>query len=229
MLPKDIRFLIFDMDGTIIDSMSSHAGIFSSILWRRFGVAQDLGRDGYFNTAGMAVDEQFVYMLELSDIKQEVDINALADEFWNGVDALEPVLFPDTLPALKQLRANGYELCVISACTPQIVKSKLAKSGLVKYFRLTLGTDKSIPNMAKGLGHFTIISDSIGLTGVEFRRSVAMIGDAEYDMKIAKQARILGIGRITGDNQHALKKAGAALLIHDLRELAAMSHLHTIR
>jgi phosphoglycolate phosphatase-like HAD superfamily hydrolase len=228
MLPKDIRFLVFDMDGTIIDSMSSHADIFSSILWRKFGVAQDLSRTGYFNTAGMSLDEQFIYMLELLDIKQEVDINALADEFWNGVDELEPVSFPDTVPALKQLRANGYELCVISSCTPQIVKSKLAKSGLDKYFLLALGTDKNLQNMAKGLGHFTIISDSIGLTGVEFRKNVAMIGDAEYDMKIAKQAGILGIGRITGDNQDALKKAGADLLIHNLKELAAMSHLHTI-
>jgi phosphoglycolate phosphatase-like HAD superfamily hydrolase len=213
-----LGILIFDMDGTLVDSMKQHADAFSQILSEEYEVPLDFGRQEYLNTAGQPLDEQFNHVLRLAKGIQATNMAELLDRFWVLVQKSKPVLFPDVSPAIKQLRQAGYTLIVISGCAPFVVEAKMRKAGISCYFRLMLGTDKNVPDMIKGEGHFKIVRRELRLTHEQFRANSALIGDAKHDMMLAKEAGIMAVGRVTRNNGNSLKRAGADFLVHDLKE-----------
>ncbi len=222
-----LGILIFDMDGTLIDSMNQHADAFSQILSEKYATSRNVSRQEYFNTAGQPLDEQFNHTLRLAKGVQAANVTELLDRFWVLVQKSEPVLFPDIPTAIEQLWQAGYTLIVISGCAPSVVEAKMHQADISRYFRLTLGTDKNIPDMIKGEGHFKIIRYELNLTQAQFCANSALIGDAEHDMELAKKAGIAAIGRITDDNGDRLKRAGADFLVHDLGEFVSICQDHT--
>ena len=216
---NDLGLLIFDMDGTLFDSMSQHATAFSRILEAEYGIPPDSSRSGYLRTAGRPLDQQFALLIEQHTGHSHVSLGPLLDRFWELVEESEPTPFPDVQGSIVQLWRAGYALAVSSSCSGDVVASKMTKSGLAGYFRITLGTDYGVPDMTKGEGHFDRIRQELHVDGTGFRRNTALVGDGEHDMAIAKTAGILGIGRLTGNNGDALKRSGADLLINTLDQL----------
>lgn len=207
--------LIFDMDGTLVDSMNLHAEIFSKILNETCGAEHEALRREYLRTAGQPLDEQISNVLTSAG-ESSVRVAQLVDSFWAMVDHEQPVLFSDVKAVVEQLWLAGYSLVVISGCAPFVVESKMRKTGLSQYFSLMLGTDKKVRHMFKGDGHFRIIRRSLNLDRTQFQNNSLFIADAEYDMPLAKRAGLLAIGRVTHGNAKTLKEAGADLLIEDL-------------
>ena len=95
-------------------------------------------------------------------------------------------------------------------------------TGIDRLFGLALGTDLDVPGMAKGPGHFELVARSLELRDGELQTAGVFIGDAVYDMQVAREAGIVGVGRVTGDNGTTLKRAGAQHLIRDLREMRTL-------
>jgi phosphoglycolate phosphatase len=214
--------LIFDMDGTLIDSMPQHTAAFSRILHEEYQVPEDFSKQEYLNTAGKPVDEQFRHVLRLSGHCQPGSVTDLIDRFWVLVQESEPTVFPDVPSAVERLWHAGYILVVISGCAPSVVEAKMRKAGVSKYFKLMLGTDYGNAGMTKGEGHFRFIRDELRLDMLQFQLGSALVGDGEHDMIIAKKAGIVAIGRLTGGNSSALAKAGADYLIKSLDELVSI-------
>lgn len=216
---NDMGLLIFDMDGTLVNSMNQHADIFSKILNDEYGVPHELSKQEYIKTAGQPLDDQFNCALFRAKGVLIKDMSVLLSQFWMSVEKQQPVLFPEVLDVIEQLSKAGYTLVVISGCAPIIVQTKLRKTNTHHYFKLMLGTDKNIPGMVKGEDHLRIIQRDLFLTPEQFRANSVLIGDSEYDMAIAKRFGLLAIGRITNENGDVLIKAGAGLLIDNLIDL----------
>jgi phosphoglycolate phosphatase len=211
--------LIFDMDGTLVDSMKQHAVAFGQILEEEFGIPKNLSEKVYLSTAGQPLHRQFENALSTYANTIASDLTPIIRKFWILVQESRPKLFPDVFDSIKKLWQAGYTLVVISGCTSLVVYAKLYKTGINRYFRLMLGTDYDVPNMTKGEDHFKIIRKELNLSGKQFQTNSFLIGDGEFDMSLAKQAGILAAGRITDDNGEKLKRAGATFLIHNLEEL----------
>lgn len=218
---NSMGILIFDMDGTLVNSMSQHADVFGRILQEQCGILPELSRAEYIRTAGQPLDEQFEHVLNLKGIR-DLDVAPLLNQFWTLVEKETPVLFPDTLEIIRQLSQTGYILIVISGCAPFIVEAKMKRTGLDNYFRLMLGTDKNLPGMVKGEGHFKIIRRELELDEERFRANSALIGDSEYDMMISKGAGLFAIGRMTHYNGEHLRRSGANTLINNLTDLVSL-------
>jgi phosphoglycolate phosphatase-like HAD superfamily hydrolase len=92
-------------------------------------------------------------------------------------------------------------------------------TGIDRLFRLLLGTDAGVPDMAKGPGHFRLIREALGLHENDLRQRSVFVGDGVYDMEVARAACILAVGRLSGGNSAALREAGADYLITSLAEL----------
>jgi phosphoglycolate phosphatase-like HAD superfamily hydrolase len=217
-----IDTLIFDMDGTLIDSMSTHADTFSAILREEFNIPVAFSKELYFRTAGRPLDEQFVCAIRGATNIKEPETPELLDRFWTLIDQSEPIPFTDVPDALHQFCGLGYTLIVISNCAPFLVKSKMKRVGLDDYFSLQLGTDKRVRDMVKGSGHFEIIQKTLRVTPQQFRNRALLVGDSSHDVILGKQAGLMTIGRASGAQASSLIKAGADLVIDNLTALVSV-------
>lgn len=217
-----LGFLIFDMDGTLIDSMEQHAQLFSQMLYERFGIPIEIGKSEYLKTAGKPLDEQFKHVILLTKGLYSYEIDELLESFWGIIENIKPILFPEVFNALAVFWEAGYKLIIISGCSPCVVESKLRNAGISHFFSIKLGTDKNTPQMIKGDGHFNIIRSQFALSLSEFQSNTAFIGDTNYDMNLGLSAGILTIGRITQNNALELKSNGGSFVISTLSELIDM-------
>lgn len=225
---ETLGIFVFDMDGTLVDSMGQHADVFGRILYETHGVPVEFSRQIYLSTAGEPLDRQFEHALRLTVGNQLGDPNDLIDQFWIYIQESTPVLFPDVHAAIEKLWLANYTLIISSGCSPSVVSAKIEKAGINQYFRLLLGTDYRSPNMTKGEGHFKAIKQELSIDDLDFKNNSAMVGDGKHDMVLAKRAGIIGIGRVNDDNEESLEEAGADLLVHGLDELGFLLQSQSI-
>lgn len=212
--------VIFDMDGTLIDSMPQHAALFGQILNEQRGIAVDDAARAYLATAGQPLDAQFRHVLQLHDA--EGDTEALCAQFFRRAHLIEPTVFSDVPPALEELRQRGYVLAVVSSSESALVEQRMVRLGLAGYFRWMLGTDHGVEGLAKGDGHFRIIRRGAHLSEVQFRAAAVLVGDSEFDMHIAIVAGLTAIGRGSREAAPRLEAAGARYVLPEFSRLVSV-------
>jgi phosphoglycolate phosphatase-like HAD superfamily hydrolase len=217
--------LIFDLDGTLLDTMAPLADLFCDMLRVRCGVPPALSRPVYFELAGQGPGPQFTEVLGRIDLPDEALIQDLTAEYWRIAETQTVAPFPETLPVLTSLRTEAHTLVVSSGSTTESVRRKTRFTDVDRLLRLALGTDEGANDMQKGPGHFKLIRQSLGLTEEQFRERSAFVGDAIYDMQVGRNAGLLTIGRVSDGNGELLARAGADYLIADLTQLPGILDL----
>jgi phosphoglycolate phosphatase-like HAD superfamily hydrolase len=215
------RLLIFDLDGTLLDTMGPLAEIFVA-MWQKRSVPEAVSRPIYIREVGKGPRPQFVEVLKATEALDEALVDTLTAEYWAACEAHEPAPFPETVEVLDALRRAGHTLVVSSGGKPDFVARNARLTGIDGFFSLMLGSDPQTPGMAKGPGHFGLIRQALGLEEAQLRSAGVFIGDGVFDMQVAREAGLPAIGRLTGANHEAMRRAGADHLIADLRELAAI-------
>jgi len=216
------RVLIFDLDGTLLDSMGPHSDVFCRMLWERHGVPESISRPIYVREMGKGPRPQFVAVLKARELMDDALADQLTADYWEVAEAFRPSLFPETIWTLESLRRQGHTLIISSGGRPEFVLRNTRSTGIEHLFRLVLGSDPGVRDMAKGPGHFRLIREALGLDAAELRIRGVFVGDGVYDMQVASDAGILAVGRLTGDNGETLRDAGADHLIESLRELEGL-------
>ncbi len=135
------RFAIFDMDGTLVDSMT---------YWER------LGRE-FLHSKGVRGDVEEVLqrtipmtMLESGELfRQEFGLPGTAGDIaaeMNGVMAehyrRDIPLKPGTAAYLEALRQAGTVMCVASATAEELMRACQERLGVASYFRFLLSCDE---------------------------------------------------------------------------------------
>ena len=216
MARRDLVFL--DFDGTLVDSMEQYTSIFSQILAADFGVPVELSRRKYEASQGMAPEAQLAAVLRLAGVEAEV-VPEITRRFWLQAAAFMPPAYPEVPEVLRSLCSSGWRLILTTQTRQDLLQARLAHAGIGSFFDLALGVDPEDPERTKGPGHFRAAQESLGVSEDEFRARSVMVGDGAYDMAIAREAGIIAVGRLAGDNAEALRRAGAQHLIADLTEL----------
>ncbi len=216
------RLLIFDLDGTLLDTMGPLANLFCEMLLERRGVPEALSRPIYIREMGKGPRPQFVEVLRATESMDDALADQLTADYWAASGAFEPSLFPETVEVLESLRAQRHTLVVSSGGNTDFVARNTRLTGIDKLFRVILGTDTGVLHMAKGPGHFKLIGEALGLRDGELSAAGMFIGDGVYDMQVARAAGIVAVGRLTGDNGATLREAGADHLIRSLTELEGL-------
>jgi phosphoglycolate phosphatase len=212
------RLLIFDLDGTLLDTMGPLADLFCE-MWSRRGVPESVSRPIYVREMGKGPRPQFVEVLKAAESMDDALADRLVAEYWAASEAFMPSLFPETIDVLESLRLQGHTLVVSSGGRPEFVARNTQLTGIDRLFRLLLGTDAGVLHMAKGPGHFRLIREALGLHDDDLRQRGIFVGDGVYDMEVARAAGILAVGRLSGDNGATLREAGAHHLIASLADL----------
>lgn len=220
------KILLFDIDGTLVDTGGAGLRAFARVLNENFGTSEALmgiplaGRTDRAILADalarVAPDHEpdDAWLLEFADRY----VAALAEEL--AVASASKRLLPGVLEALERAAAvDGMHLALLTGNFQRGAEVKLGHFGIWNRFAFgAYGDDSADRNdlfpvaMAR--------AREAGLT-VRDPRDVVIIGDTPHDVACARSGGALAVGVTTGPYERAaLEAAGADVVIDDLTSFA---------
>ena len=191
----DKRFAIFDMDGTLVDSM---------VYWKRLATefleskgVQHIAQDILEHIKPMTMTESAALFIEeygLSGTAESVaaEMNTMMDEHYRRNIPLKP----GVQVYLDALYRRGVTMCVASATAEELMDACLTRLGVAQYFSFllsceTVGAGKSRPDV------YWEAAKRLGAQPEE----IAVYEDALYASNTAKQAGFYVIAVQDDSNQ----------------------------
>jgi phosphoglycolate phosphatase len=214
------RLVIFDVDGTLVDSQAAILGAIGEAFARAGrpapGRAEALGIVGLSLVEAMAVlvpgagsDEHLAlaqhYRQAFADSRQRT-----------GGEAASP-LFPGARDAVMRLDGDGWLLSIATGKARRGLDHFLLTHGLTSHFTGTQTADD-----APSKPHPQMALNCLAATGVEPRDAV-MVGDTEFDMAMGRAAGCRTIGVSWGYHPvDRVRAGGAERIAETFEELEAM-------
>ncbi|MDT8387556.1 MAG: HAD-IA family hydrolase [Thiogranum sp.] len=183
-LPESVRLIIFDWDGTLMDSQSQ-------IVYSMQAAIEDLrlecrSTDECCNIIGLGLKEAVDVLYPGRD---EVFLEQFVERYrhhWFAV-AHQSELFPGARETLELLKDAGFKLAVATGKGRAGLDKVLQETGLTTFFAATRCSDESLSKPHPRMLHEILAS-------VDLDPSQAlMIGDTEYDLAMANTA---GVGPV---------------------------------
>jgi phosphoglycolate phosphatase len=207
----DIRLLIFDLDGTLIDSQADLV-LSVNAMREQMGLPR----------LDTAVIVSYVGRGVASLIRRALGAEASDDETTRAsaifLDYYGRHLLDNTLPypgvseALDELR--GRRMAVLTNKRVDFSREILERLGLAHHFPWIYG-DTSFPEKKPNpVGVYRLMRD----TGIPARQTL-MIGDSDTDVLTGRNAGIWTCGVTYGFGAHTLETVPPDLILNDLRDL----------
>ncbi len=142
MDPKNIKAILFDLDGVLVDMPDGHYEALNRAL-RLFGA--EIGREEHtsmFN--GLSTRKKIDLLVQcerLPDGLKEL-INRVKQKYTKEVIPKYCVPEYSKIIMLQELKRNGYQLACVSNSVKESVHSMLKSAGLIEYFDFIIGNDE---------------------------------------------------------------------------------------
>ena len=176
-----IRGAIFDVDGTLLDSM---------FIWDTIGEA-------YLRSIGYQPKENLNETFKNMSLHQaaryyqtEYGVTLSIDQIMDGVNAMleryyrfEVPLKPGAAELLERLRQNGVKLCIATATDRHLVEAALDRCGVLSCF----GEIFTCNEVGHGKDEPDIFEEALRFLGTEKAETV-VFDDALYAVRTAKEA-----------------------------------------
>lgn len=175
--------VVFDFDGTLVDSMSAFADIAARVMPRRLPVDAATARRLYLETSGLPFFQQLETLFP-----GDPAIAATAEEFEQAKAEgyFDEPLYEDAAETLAHLRERGVRVAVSSNNFQELVDRFVERAGI--FFDLVLGFREGF---AKGEAHFAHIEESFGIP----REQIIFVGDSLKDGERARASGVAFIGK----------------------------------
>lgn len=217
LIEKRFYLLIFDLDGTLIDSRVSIRSAFNHTL-RSYGyeTAEDSAIDRMIGTPIAEMYKQFLHGV---DEKRLEELVRAYRAYYAEISDKGVVLLEGVPEILEELKSQGYTLAVATTKNIALTAPLLKKLGLSDYFEIVVGSSDQIRNKP----HPDMLLHIMQKLGISPQKAV-LIGDTAVDGATANNAGIVFIGVRSGEklgliSLEELKKSGPIAVIDTLREL----------
>lgn len=207
--------LLFDLDGTLVDSVS---GICASAAAACVALGYPAPDEALFRPM---IGLPLARMLR-AGLPEEVD-DALVERCSEEYRAIfDRIALPTTAPfpgveaALGRWRGQGRRLGLATSKRTDVALRVLDRAGLAGYFEVVVGGDQ----VARGKPHPDTVLHALARLGAEAHQA-AMVGDTAHDVLMALAAEVAPYG--VGHGVHAraeLEAAGALAVVDRFEELA---------
>lgn len=214
------RLAMFDLDGTLLDSVPDLAAAVDKMLMllgrQPAGGAQV--RDWVGNGSRVLVRRALAGQLQHDDVADELADEALAlfMQAYSGGHELTSV-YPGVRECLDWLRERDVKLAIITNKPSQFIEPLLEEKGLTGYFQWLVGGD-TLPQQKPDPAALLWVMDQ---AGVEPGASL-FVGDSRNDVRAAKAAAVACVALSYGYNHgEPIANEEPSLVLDDLRELVA--------
>lgn len=212
----NIRTMLFDLDGTIMDTNEL---IIRSFLESLDGVAeQGLSREHIIPRMGLTLQAQMQHFSGLEEVShlvsayREVNLR-LHDEYVKS--------FPYVNEVLKNLHEQGIQIGVVTTKMRLTTEKGLKFVGLYDYIDAIVTVDDVI-NAKPHPEPVLMAMEQLGADPA----STIMVGDSTVDIESAEAAGAVSVGVAWSlKGGQILREAGAQHIIEDMRELYAFAGL----
>ena len=214
---EKIKLLLFDLDGTLIDSEKDLAASVNAML-RHFG-RKELPLeviDTYIGDGAPMLIRRALGDPAHAAIVQEALNFFLLHYREHKLDTTLP--YPGIPEALQQASHGNWHTRKMAVLTNKPVRASrdiVAGLGLSKYFFQTYGGNTFETKKPDPLGAQTLMREA----GAETYETV-MIGDSEVDVLTARNANLWSIGVTYGFAPHTLERTHPDILVDTVDELA---------
>jgi phosphoglycolate phosphatase-like HAD superfamily hydrolase len=204
-----IRLLVFDLDGTLVNTMGDYGDKAAALMHSAFGTGIVQARADYFRTSGLPFCQQLKILYPENPATDDV---AEAFEDWKDI-YLQSITLPAAVETLfNDWRASGLYIA-ISSNNGEYYVERMARTWPVD---IALGY-RERDGFAKGEAHFATLQNALSLQSDE----ILFTGDSPNDARIALRCGIEFRALLTPEFTAADFKAIAP----DVKILHALSDL----
>ncbi len=192
--PKDVGILIFDLDGTILQSDKAVLLVTKKAL-SDSGIKAFVSEEDIRNNLGEPAEQFFKNILGENYSAQWKEM------FMEKYDSMIPQFasaFPDVAETLDVLKKRGYKLALYSNSESGYLDNALLKLNIRQYFDYTKCNSDN--NLSKSGIIKKILDKFPGL-------NAAVIGDKIHDIVAAQENNALSVGALYGYGKDEPKKA----------------------
>jgi phosphoglycolate phosphatase len=187
---SDLRLVIFDVDGTLVDSQTEIVAAMG-LAFASEGLVMP-PRAQVLSIVGLSLAEAFARLVPATDAAQQ---DRLVEAYKGAFVSLRHdnkemgPLFPGAMAALKVLQGQDHTLLAVATGKSRRGLDKvLDRHGLTGVFH-----SEQVADHHPSKPHPAMVLTAIAETGVSAERAV-MLGDTTYDMDMARAAGIKTIG-----------------------------------
>lgn len=181
--------MIFDLDGTLIDTPSGIVEAFSVTL-KSIGAAS-IDAAAIRATVGLPLEKAFAGLLEIApdDAKISHAIKQYQSAFTEIVlPKAKELIFPGVITGLTTLKARGFALAVATSKFYASAEALLKAAELWEFFDVVVGADQvTHPKPHPEMGH--LVLQKLNVLPV----NAIMVGDTTHDILMARDAGMRAI------------------------------------
>ena len=208
------RLLIFDLDGTLIDSQRDLANsVNASLEHLGLGPLEDKLIYSYVgNGAPVLIRRALGPEAPQAEVDKALEFFL---RFYHEHMLDYTRLYPGVLEALDQLYEAGHCLAVLTNKPWRISEAIVEGLGLKEHFQRVYGGNSFAEKKPHPVGIDTLMTELNSA-----REVTIMVGDSSVDIRTARNARVMACGVTYGFQPETLKSDPPDLLIDNMTELA---------
>lgn len=196
MPPAAFRLLVFDWDGTLMDSIGTIVACTLAAFEGVEGVALPPA-ERIRESIGMGLTETMLKHFPEWSAETSATIVENYRRRWRAEFKDQVTLFPGSFETVQALHGTGHILGVATAKGRVGLERELDASGLRRFFHATRTIDEAPSKPAPGM--LLSLFDELGVRPSE----ALMIGDTSFDLEMATNAGCASVGVLTGAQSDA--------------------------
>ena len=189
MQGREVKAILFDMDGVLVDSLDTWCRTFNDTL-KHFGL-KTIPRNKFIKDFGAPIEHDVKKYFKGKTIREVEHVYNL--KFKERISYVK--LFPESVSALKKLKKHPIKIGLITNSTRFIATTILSNFRLKKYFKVVVTMDdvkrrKPAPDM---------ILKACKLLRINPKNTI-LVGDTMNDIIAGKRAGCVTVGyKVKGD------------------------------
>lgn len=209
------QLVIFDLDGTLLDTVADLANATNQALVRCGFPAHPI--DAYYQFVGNGINKLFARALpaEVSNEENVLSVRELFVPYYNQHNADSSRPYSGIAELLNRLQENGAQLAVASNKYHEATLKLVRHFFPDIHFGAIYGQREGVPIKPAP----DIVFDILRETGV-MKENVLYVGDSGVDMQTARNANVECVGVTWGfRSEEELREYGATYIVHRAEDI----------